>query len=86
MDLSDGDDDCDGGEVQANLENLKNEAHVNSQDSAMASTQIAASQIMGGNIVYNNHPHMYQNYYQAYSQMFPGQLPAGIFDNISNIG
>lgn len=78
MDLSDGDEDCDDGEVQqTNLLHMKMDPSKTScitQDDSTTenSTKTASqSQIMQGNIVYNNHPHLYQNYYQDYSPQVP---------------
>lgn len=88
MDLSDGDDDCEG-EVQTNPEIVEVEehigTHVNSEDATMGvPTQMPTSQLMTGNIVYNNHPHMYQNYYQNYhQQMFQGQSSTGLSNDIN---
>ena len=77
MELSDGDECSDGGEVQTHTEKIEKELPVSASTST-TSSQITASQIGAGNIVYNNQPHIYQNYYQNYPHIFPGQLPAGI--------
>ena len=80
MELSDGDDDC---EVQTNPVILEAEEPTSKPSSAENDTvsipaQLPTSQAMTGNIVYNNRPHIYQNYYQTYHpQMFQGQPATG---------
>ena len=78
MELSDGDESCDGGEVQTQPEKIEKELPVSATANTISSSQMTASQIVAGNIVYNNQPHIYQSYYQNYQQIFSGQLPRGI--------
>ena len=73
MDLSDGDEDCDDSEAQeTNLVHIRvdhtktsciTQEDPNTENLKKKTTQ---SQIVQGNIVYNNHPHLYQNYYHDY--------------------
>ena len=73
MDLSDGDEDCDDSEAQeTNLLHIRmdhtktsciTQEDSNTENFKKKTTQ---SQIVQGNIVYNNHPHLYQNYYHDY--------------------
>jgi len=73
MDLSDGDEDCDDSEAQeTNLLHIRmdhtktsciTQEDSNTENFKKNTTQ---SQIVQGNIVYNNHPHLYQNYYHDY--------------------
>ena len=77
MELSDGDECCESGDVQTHPEKMEKELPVSASTTTISS-QMTASQIVSGNIVYNNQPHIYQNYYQNYPQIFPGQLPTGI--------
>ena len=70
MDLSDGDDDCEGSEVEANTKIVQVSEQIGANanvDDASLSTHIP-SQGMTANIVYNNQPQMYQSYYQNYHQ------------------
>ena len=78
MELSDGDEGCEGSEVHTHTEKIEKELPVSESASTISSSQMTSSQIVAGNIVYNNQPHIYQNYYQNYQQIFPGQLPTGI--------
>lgn len=79
MDLSDGDDDTSGGDVHTNFGNVEVKEHIGSHTNpedgpSPASTQIPTSQTMTCNIVYNNDPHMYQNYYQNCQHTVEGNL------------
>lgn len=78
MELSDGDEGCEGSEVHTHTEKIEKELPVSESASTISSSQMTSSQIVAGNIVYNNQPHIYQNYYQNYQQIFPGQLPTGV--------
>ena len=70
MDLSDGDDDGEGSENEANEKIVQAsqpiETDINS-DNASLSPHVP-SHVMTANIVYNNQPQMYQSYYQNYNQ------------------
>jgi len=73
MDLSGGDEDCGDSEVQeTNLLHIKMDhaktSSITQDDSTTENVKktTSQSQIMQGNIVYNNHPHLYQNYYHDY--------------------
>lgn len=70
MDLSDGDDDGEGSEVETNEKIVQASqpivTDINSDDGSL-STHVP-SQVMTANIVYNNQPQMYQSYYQNYQQ------------------
>ena len=80
MELSDGDDTCDDDVVHANQEKIGKDQPAPVTVSSISSTQMTPSQIITGNIVYNNQPHIYPTYYQNYQQMMPNQMSTGILN------
>ena len=70
MELSDGDDECNDHESHIVSSDFKQDEKRNPTNSVQK--QIA-SQIISESVVYNNHPQIYQSYYQNGSQMFQGQ-------------
>ena len=86
MDLSDGDDDGEGSENEVNEKIVQAVLSETDNNSANASlSPHVPSHAMTANIVYNNHPQMYQSYYQNYHQQMLHQQGKIFAKNLARV-
>ena len=87
MDLSDGDDDGEGSENEANEKIVQAsqpvETDINSANASLSPR--VPSHVMTANIVYNNQPQMYQSYYQNYHQQMLHQQGKIFAKNLARV-